>query len=124
MSGYKCVKWFTQVFVLLLSCVGLSISHAGVQSSPTTLLTYIADNMVTQLRNNKATLKPNPVLFITSHINMLCRMQTYRKCRNASCRPRYGIAQQRLNARNFRLNSPVWSFALMLQLLPLIRIRK
>jgi phospholipid transport system substrate-binding protein len=60
MNSDKYFKWFTQVFVLLFSCIGLSISHAGIQSSPTGLLTYIADNMVTQLRNNKATLKTKP----------------------------------------------------------------
>ena len=61
MRSYNCfTRWFAKVIILLFGCIGMSVSYAGVQSNPATLLTYIADNMVTQLRNNKATLKTKP----------------------------------------------------------------
>ncbi len=40
----------------------VTIAQASVQSDPVQLLQYIADNMVTQLKTNKATLKTKPDL--------------------------------------------------------------
>ncbi len=54
-------KWLGGVAVILMGwfCV-VSIVQASVSSDPVGLLKYIADNMIDQLRANKATLKTKP----------------------------------------------------------------
>lgn len=54
-------KWISGVTALLTGwlCIA-SVANAGVQSDPVGLLQYIADNMISQLRSNKATLKTKP----------------------------------------------------------------
>jgi phospholipid transport system substrate-binding protein len=54
-------KWLCGVSALFIGWMGvMSIAHASVQSDPIGLLQYIADNMIDQLRVNKATLKTKP----------------------------------------------------------------
>lgn len=58
MRANKWISGLTALFIGWL-CV-TSVVQAGVQSDPVGLLKYIADNMVDQLRSNKATLKTKP----------------------------------------------------------------
>ena len=56
-------KWMSCLVAVLVGFVSfMSVAQASVQSSPIGLLQYIADNMIEQLRNNKATLKTKPAI--------------------------------------------------------------
>lgn len=56
-------RWINGLAVLAMGWMALvSTAHASVQSDPVGLLKYIADNMITQLRENKATLKTKPAI--------------------------------------------------------------
>lgn len=54
-------KWISSAAALFIGwmCVTSAV-HAGVQSDPVNLVKYIADNMIAELRENKATLKTKP----------------------------------------------------------------
>src|SRR3990167_10176748 len=54
-------KWIYALTVLVIGWLSISaIAYASVQSDPVGLLKYIADNMISQLKSNKATLKTKP----------------------------------------------------------------
>lgn len=54
-------KWLCGIAAIFVTWMALfSVANAGVQSDPVTLLKYIADNMIAELRTNKATLKTKP----------------------------------------------------------------
>ncbi len=54
-------RWMSGVAAIVIGWMSVvSIAQAGVQSDPIGLLKYIADNMISQLRVNKATLKTKP----------------------------------------------------------------
>src|SRR3990167_2807848 len=54
-------KWIYALTVLVIGWLSISaIAYASVQSDPVGLLRYIADNMISQLKANKATLKTKP----------------------------------------------------------------
>lgn len=54
-------KWIYALTALVIGWLSISIAaYASVQSDPVGLLKYIADNMIAQLKANKATLKTKP----------------------------------------------------------------
>lgn len=54
-------KWLCGIAaVIMMSMALFSVANAGVQDTPVGLLKYIADNMINELRANKATLKTKP----------------------------------------------------------------
>jgi phospholipid transport system substrate-binding protein len=54
-------KWIYAAKVILIGWLGVSVAaYASVQSDPVGLLKYIADNMISELKANKATLKTKP----------------------------------------------------------------
>jgi phospholipid transport system substrate-binding protein len=56
-------KWMSGLTVLAIGWMAIaSTAYAGVSSDPVGLLKYIADNMISQLRDHKATLKTKPAI--------------------------------------------------------------
>lgn len=56
-------KWIYALTALVIGWLSVSaIAYASVQSDPVGLLKYIADNMISQLKSNKATLKTKPAI--------------------------------------------------------------
>lgn len=56
-------KWIYAVTAMIAMWFSfVTVANAGVQSDPVGLLKYIADNMITELRENKATLKTKPAI--------------------------------------------------------------
>lgn len=55
-------RWLQAVIVFLISWISLSAAAyaSSVQGDPVGLLKYIADNMISELRSNQATLKTKP----------------------------------------------------------------
>jgi phospholipid transport system substrate-binding protein len=54
-------KWICGVVAIMIGWMSVvSVAQASVQSDPVGLLKYIADNMINQLKVNKATLKTKP----------------------------------------------------------------
>lgn len=54
-------QWLKSVAAIMLGWLVIaSVAQASIQNDPVQLLQYIADNMVTQLKTNKATLKTKP----------------------------------------------------------------
>ncbi len=54
-------KWIYAAKVVLIGWLSVSVAaYASVQSDPVGLLKYIADNMISELKANKATLKTKP----------------------------------------------------------------
>lgn len=54
-------KWTYGVTALVIGWLSISVAaYASIQSDPVDLLRYIADNMISQLKANKATLKTKP----------------------------------------------------------------
>lgn len=59
-------QWLKSVAAIMLGWLVIaSVAQASIQSDPVQLLQYIADNMVTQLKTNKATLKTKPDIVYT-----------------------------------------------------------
>lgn len=53
--------WMKTIIAMTVAWLGITVSaYAAVQSDPVGLLKYIADNMIAELRANKATLKTKP----------------------------------------------------------------
>jgi phospholipid transport system substrate-binding protein len=56
-------KWICGAAALVISWLSITaVAYASLQSDPVGLLKYIADNMISQLRSNQATLKTKPAI--------------------------------------------------------------